>query len=298
MTDSKDTKAAKPKTVADDMDSRRVFPNIEEASAYLGAMAESLTDFTKIPWAFAGYNVNEESGEGEFDDSIYTPETAVMVSTLRKVKGGVKAIVVAPIPTVEQLLANEAGSAWIDKILHKEMNHVAVRALRDAEDVTTMVDQMPVNMDGYINSSREGGSGIMETFNALFKRLNTVLSAGVPIWAKARLVKSDFKRCLESRGYALEFYPALEDRGEGKPSLFETALTMGITAAKKEGLDPTIFERWQATRNNKTFDAADEDDFDVDSLTEALFESEDDADGNGEADTAEDSTESADSTSS
>jgi hypothetical protein len=294
MTESKETKAPKPKTVADDMDSRRVFPNVEEASAYLGAMAESLSDFAEIPWAFAGYTVDPETGEGEFDASIYTADTAVMVATLRKVKGGVKAIVVAPIPTVEQLLASEAGTAWVDKILHKEMNHVAVRSLRDAEDVTTMVDQMPVNMDGYINSSREGGSGIMETFNVLFKKLNTVLSAGVPIWAKARLVKSDFKRCLESRGYALEFYPALEDRGANKPSLFETALTMGISAAKKEGLDPTIFERWQSTRNNKTFDAAEDEDFDVDSLTAALFKAEDDSDGNGETNSSNDTTEDAD----
>jgi hypothetical protein len=270
MTDSN----TQTKTVGDDMAARRIFANPEEAANYLNQCGESFSDFANIPLAAPG--IDEE---GNFDSAVYVDGMVPMVATLKNQKTGVKAIVVAPIPTLDFLLSDDAGRQWVEKIIQKELNHVAVRPLRDAEDISTVVDQMPTTRDAYISSAREGGSGILETFNELYKLINSTLAGKVPVWSKARLIKGELKKAMESAGYAAEYYPALENRGEGKDSLFVVALNLGINAAKKKGMDPTIFERWLATRDAKKFSAQDQDDaddFDVDSLTDSLMEAKED----------------------
>lgn len=272
MTDSTNTTAAKAdvKTVADDMDSRRIFATTDEAAAYLNLCATSFSDFASIPLAAPGID-----SEGDFHPEVYIDGMVPMVATLRKAKGGIKAIVVTPVPTLDFLLSDEAGKAWVERIIQKELNHVAVRPLREAEDISTVVDQMPTTRAAYISSARES-SGILETFNELYKAINATMSAKIAVWNKARLTKGELKRCMESKGYAEEFYPALENRGEGKDSLFVLALNLGTNAAKAKGFDPTIFDRWGATRDQKAFTAAEAeaDDFDVSDLTDSLMKSD------------------------
>lgn len=273
-----ESKPAKPKTVADDMPGRRIFPNAEEAAAYLTNQGETLSDFGKMTLAAPGVD-----SEGTFDPAIYTDEMDVMVSKLNKQKGGVKAIVIAPIPKLHVLLGMTAEDyaatpadrrAWIEKILHKEMSHVSVRHLRDAEDVSTVIDQMPTTITGYLESGRDSGGGIMAAFDDLYKQVNGTLAAKLPIWAKARLIKSDLRKAMESAGYAREFFAALEDyKGQ---SLFVAAIKLGIGAAKRKGLDPTIFERWMESRNAKEYKPGETDDDeldldDIDGLTDALL---------------------------
>lgn|SRR5574338_191672 len=260
---------AKAKTVGEDMASRRIFDNIGEATEYLTACAAAFSDFGDM--AIAAPGMDEE---GNFDPEIYSDDKDVMVSVLRNQRK-VKAIVVAPIPRIPALLESDEGRKWVEKILHKELNHVAVRHLRDAEDVSTVTDQIPTTLDAYITSGREGGGGIMEAFDELYKQVNATLAAKLPVWAKARFTKGELKKALESKGYASEYYPAVEDY-KGK-SLFETALELAIAAAKRKGLDPTIFERWRDTRNAKAFNPAedeDEEDLGTDALLGALLDSD------------------------
>lgn len=273
-------KAQEPKTVAENMPSRRVFGSVDEAAEYLTASHGNYADFATTTLAAPGVNA-----EGEFDPAIYTDDMDVMVATLRRAKEGVKAIVVAPVPKIRVILGTDAETyaaipepqrTWLERILHKELNHVAVRPLRDAEDVSTVVDQMPTTLDAYLASSREAGAGIMSAFNDLYKQINATFSARLPVWSKARFIKSDLRRAMESKGFALEYFAALEDyKGE---SLLVAAIKLGISAAKRKGLDPTIFERWLSTRDAKVFtpgeDEDDDDLLDMDSLTDALLSGE------------------------
>lgn len=257
----------KAKTVAEDMDARRIFDSPESAAEYLNACASNFSDFESTPLAFPG-----STEEGDFDPEVYTDSTQVMVGLLRKAKEGVKCIYIAPVPTLEALMADTAGTDWVQRIIHKELSHVAVRALREAEDISTVVDQMPTTRDAFISSAREGGGGIMEAFNDLYKQVSGTMASKVAVWGKFKLTKQELKRAFESKGYAEEFYPALENRGEGKDSLFVVALNLAIMAAGKKGLDATIFQRWLDTRNSKAFSAADsDDDFDLDTMTESLL---------------------------
>jgi len=280
MTDT-DTKTPAAKTVAESMPARRVFATPEAAAAYLTESGGIYADFGAIPLAAPG--IDEE---GNFDPAVFTDSTEVMVAKLRRqgtadqkakgLKPGISAIVVGAVPTLDSLMADPAGRVWVQAIIHKELNHVLVRPLRDAANVSTVIDEMPTTMAGFITSGRESGGGIMEAFNDLYKSVNEFLASKVPVWKRAKpsLIKSEFKRCLESSAYALEYFPALEDRGEGKDSLFVMALGLFVNKATKEGKDTAIFDRWLATRNEKAFDAeeVEDEDFDLESLTESLLD--------------------------
>lgn len=269
-----ESKAPKPKTVADDMKPRRVLESTGDAKNYLETLANELSDWGDGKFAFAAPGIDDE---GNFDSAVYTDDMDVLVAKLVN-KGAVKAVVVAPIPKIDVILADEAGKAWATKILHKELNHVAVRALREADDVSTVVDQIPTTLAGYIESGR-AGAGIMETFNELYKQINATLSKAFPVWGKYRLIKTELKKAMESTAYATEIYAALEGyTAKGiDDGLFVAAIKIGIAAAKRKGLDPAIFERWLATRDQKAYDPAQPDEgdeeeaFDIDSLTDSLL---------------------------
>ncbi len=264
----------KPKTVAEDFPTRSIFANPEDAAAFLNAQGESLSDLGDQTFASAGVD-----GEGNFDPQIYNPDMRVMVSILRnrgeKDSSGnrgastVKAIVIAPIPTLDSLLSDAPGREWVQKIIDKELNHVAVRPLRDSDNVAAATAEIPTSRDSYISSSRES-SGALDAFNTLYKSLNASLSSKSAPWARARLTKGELKKALESTAYAREYYPTLEDRGD-KPSLFVLALGLLQAAAKRDGLDPSIFQRWTETRDAAKLpeagdDESDDDDIDVDAL--------------------------------
>jgi hypothetical protein len=260
--------ADKQLTVAEDMKARVVFDSTESAVAYLTKCATDFSDFGKYPVAAPGLDA-----EGNFDTTVYADGMIPMVALLKNNRA-IKAIVITPIPTLDSLMSDQAGIDWVTRIIRKELNHVAVRALREAEDISTVIDQMPTTRDGYINSAREGASGIMEAFNDLYKAINATMAKVSPAWLKRRLLKADLRKAMESKGFALDNYPELEDRGTDKESLFEVALRLGKSAAEKQGLDPTIFARWSETRATKAYDPAavdEEEDIDFDSLSEQLL---------------------------
>lgn len=270
------TKQAKALTVAGDMSSREVFATLADAQQYLEASSNRFTDWADQILVAPALLTDEEGNATGFDPEVYdSGEMEVMVATLKN-KGSdkgastLKAVVVAPIPTLATLLGTDAGTAFVTEIVRKELNHRAVRALRVVEDVTTVADQIPYTVDGYISSSRES-SGILESYNELYKTINATLGQARPIWAKMKLNKTELRKALESRAYALEYYVALEDGRDG--SLFEAALKLGINAAKRSGIDPTIFERWLNSRNEKALqiEDEDEDELDLDALTESML---------------------------
>lgn len=270
----------KPKTTLEGMTGYRTFDSTDDAMAYLQKCGEDFSDFGEQPFAMVGID-----DAGNFDPEIYTPEMRVRVAVLRNVPRTttvngkpvrdpttIKAIVVTPVPTLESLMADEAGQSWLLKVLDKELNHVAVRPLRDAENLETAMSQMPTTRAGFIESTRDGG-GIMDTFNDLHQIINDQLKKSVPIWNKAKLIKAELKKAMESKAYATEYYPALEDRGD-KPSLFVLALQFGQKVAKNKGLAPDIFDKWLATRDAQTLKGAtaeDDNDVSLDDLTADLF---------------------------
>lgn len=264
--------ADKAKNVLEDMDSRRILPNPEDATAYIAKCLADLPDFNDFPLAAPGVSIVD--GALVFDPEVYTDETRVMVSVLTQRGDGpntstVKAIVVAPIPTLDAILANPEGNSWAQRILEKELNHVAVRQLRKAEDVGDVVDTMPKTLGDYITSNRES-SGILAAYEELWRPVKTNMGKLSRSWRLANLSKKELRRALESSAYAKEYYPTLEEAKQG--SLFVFALNGLSAQAKKDGLDPTIFERWLTNRNERVIDvqAEDEEEFSLEDFAAAF----------------------------
>jgi hypothetical protein len=274
------TKAPVAKTVEKNMDNRRVFSDLESAVAYLEHCTTEYSDFDSIPFVCPGMT------DGEFDPAAYPEGYEIIVAKLNRqgtakqrekgiASGGVVAIVMGAVPSVELLTSDTAGLDWLRGIIHKELNHVLVRPLREAVNVLSVVSEVPTTLTAFISSGREAGSSLLETFNTLYRRVNDVMSSKAPVWKRARLNKQELRRCLESKAYALETASALEDRGDNGDSLFVIALGLMLSGAKQKGLDSTLLERWMATRNETVIEVtadSDEDlDFDIDELAESLF---------------------------
>jgi hypothetical protein len=269
--------AKAPSIVA--MESRRIFDSTDAAIEYLTGLGAKYHDFGRVP--FVGTGIGED---GNFDPAVYVNGMRVMVSKLTnkgsKEKGTettMKAIVVAPVPSLELLMSTEGGPDFVNRVLATELNHIAVRQLRNADDVSTEIGSVPTTVDGYINTGNGEGASLLDAYNALWQNLNKALAAKIPAWARARFTKQELKKALESAAYAREIYSALEDRpakADGTSgSLFVAALVMLTSAAKRDALDSTLFERWATNRDAAMFDPASETeiDFDMDELAASLL---------------------------
>lgn len=299
-----ESKAAdKAKTVIDDMAARRVFADAESFGAYLTKCATEYADFASYPIAAPGL-----SEDGTLDPEIYTDAMNIAVAVLTQRGDGpnsssVKAIVIYPSPKLDAILSDAPAREWLEGIIAKEINHVAVRQLRKAENIADVTDQMPTSLADYVTSNRESAGGILQSYEDLWKPIKKAVGSKFRAFALQNLSKKELRRGMESASYAKETYPTLEDRGNNKsgaanPSLFVLAAQLGIVQAKKLGLDPAIFERWLENRNDKVIEITeDEDDISLDDLT-AAFTTEEapatPADGEGTGDTDQTGTDSTD----
>lgn len=297
-TPAADTKAEKVKTVIDDMESRRLFDTTDEAFAYVQKCQQDFADFASYPVAAAGL-----TADGNFDPDVYTDDMRVCVAVLTKRGDGpnsstVHCIVIYPSPKWTAILglpddvelSNAAGLDWLRAIVEKELNHVAVRGLRKADsaaEIAEAVESMPLTVADYITSGRESSGGILETYNALWQIIKKAIGAKSKPFALRNFSKKELRRAMESASYARALYPNIEDRknAKGEPeSLFVVAANFGLIVAKKESLDPTIFERMIAQRDEKEIEAAeDEEEFDLSAMAAALAKTDAPASAEGEA---------------
>lgn len=299
-----EAKKAEPKTVLSDMKTPRFFDSIEDASAYLGKCQEDLSDFAKQEFVMNG--IDPETGE--FDPAVYGEGVRVMVHVLKNrgtkskdalgnevtTPATVQCIVVTPTPHLDAIQSDSVGNGWLQKIFDTQIAHVAVAPLRGSENLAVSSKDMPLALADFV-TARESSS-VAATFDAQFRDIIDALKGKSAAWAKAKITKAELKKAFESKAYALAVYPKLEDRGD-KPSLFVMAMQLGIREAKANGLDPTIYDTWIATRDAKAVDDSaieDDADFDLDDLTLGKKEEAaaptptESTDGNGEeADTTE-----------
>lgn len=278
-------KDEEPKTVLNHMKSRAVFDSTDAAFAYLERMATECTDWADEDGnaTYPGLTVGLTE-DGALDPEIYTDDMQITVARLtEKGKRGadgkmeketrVIAIVVYPTPKLAAVMANaENGQPWLQSLIEKEANLIAMRALRRDEDLANGVDAMPKTLADYWTPASAGGSSILATYNEVWQAVRDATGAKIPALKQAGLSKKVFRNCLESASFAQDSYARLESRKNKagqEYSAFVYALHIGKTLAEEEGLDPAFFVNALATRDDKVIALTDtgEDDIDLDILT-------------------------------
>lgn len=285
------TEADKPKTVLADMDSRKLFDTIEAATAYIEQCQKEFADFGDHPVAAAGF-----TDDGDFDPAVYTDDMRIAVAVLSERgegagKSTVKAIVIYPSPKLEVILNSASAREWLESVMAKELNHVAVRNIRKAKnagEIADAIESIPTTVDEFTTSSREVSSGILETYNDLWQIVKKAMGKKSKAFALANLSKKELRKAMESASYAAAMYPALETRTNKKgdaESLFEIAATFGQMLATQNGKDAAIFDRALANRAEKQIDLADDDeeDFDLEAMAAAIKATPADESSEGEA---------------
>lgn len=281
----------KRKSTFDGLAARTILLGSAAVTQFLEAASSRFTDFNDTDQTI----IFPVDSDGDFDAAKFdTDGYESMIATLKE-RGAtsLKAVVVAPIPSLDLLLESEAGKEFVREVVRKELNHRAVRQLRVAENPATVADQIPFSVESFVSSSR-GDAGIVEAYNELYKHINETLAKASPAWKRRKpmLTKAQLRSALESKAYALEVFPELEDSGTNG-SLFVMALRLGAMTAEKKALDPTIFNRWLETRDSATIDQTEDEDetLDFDSLAEQMLaepaaDSTDEAPATGEEPTA------------
>lgn len=258
MTDA--VKAPAVKTVAD-IDARKAFDSIEAALAHI-AVISAYEGFDDLQHAIVGA-VQDAEGNTTLDPEVYTNDMRVTVAVINeKIKGGsLKPIglTVYPTPTLDAVLVSDEGKAWLAKLVEKESNLVAMRPLRkEGADFAEAVAAMPTSVATFITPSRDGATGILASFEAVWRDVKKLMGAKNRPWATANFSKRELRRAFESASYAAGTYPRVEKDG-GDSSIFVFALNLAKMIAAKQDLDTAFFDKCLATRDQHTINIDDGD---------------------------------------
>ena len=135
MADETKTEEA-AKTIAD-IDSRRTFKTVDEALAYIGEIGEYV-GFGDLQQAIVGA-IADDDGNVTLDPAIYDDSMEIAVAIVSEKVAGAKmkpiALAVYPTPSTDAVLATDEGKAWVAKLVEKEANLVAMRALRKSDNI-------------------------------------------------------------------------------------------------------------------------------------------------------------------
>ena len=277
---------------------RRTFPTLDEAGAALAAIAQEASDFDSVKILAPAASFTDE---GEFvpeADEWTAPTHEIMLAPLstkakKNADGKVTTparligLVLAPIPTLEAVMADEKARAAAEDVWRKEMNHRAVRKLRTAENVLAAVVEMPLSLESYTTSQTGGGTSALAAFDDYWLPYSQAMATKVPKWA-ARFPggkgKAHIRAAIENAARAAALYPELESYGKQGESLFARLLRAITAKAESEGKDVALLKQWAETRDSQTFEISDEGTLDEEALDDlfADFADEDEGEESGE----------------
>ena len=291
-----------------DIPSRLVFASPADAIAYVAGIS-AVEGFGDLPQAIVGLAADDEGNPtGELDPAIYDESMDVAVAIIAEKDTGAKQMVpvgvaIYPTPNSEAVAASPEGLAWIAKLVEKEANLIAMRALRKKDregnpaydSFEEAAEAMPKSLAAYITPTREAASGIMATFEILWRDIKKLMGQKSRSWGIANFSKKELRRAMESASYASGTYPRIEKKG-GDSSLLVFALNLGKVLASKhkdeEGnpapLDPAFFDNCLANRDKHAGFAIDDEDGELD-LDDILADADatDQADEDGEESTTD-----------
>lgn len=271
---------------------RRTFATLEEAGAALASIAQDSTDFDSVKLLAPASRIDEEGAFIPEAPEWTAPTHEIMLAPLttkaKKDAAGkittparLIGLVLCPIPTAEAVFEDEKGRATLLDVWRKEMNHRAVRKLRNAENVEAATVEMPLSLESFVTSQTGGGSSGLAAFDDFWLPYSQAMAEKVPQWA-ARFPggkgKAHIRSAIENAAKAAALYPELESYGKNGESLFARLLAAITKKAESAGKDVALLRQWADTRNAQTYDPASESTVDAADLDDLFADMVDDED--------------------
>lgn len=249
----------------EDIRARRIFSDFDAAHEY----AQQMTEHHKTVTAYAGASA-DESGEIVLPETFGSEAYDIAVLALKK-KGSESYthILVAPLPRASAFLnlseVNEDVQDYVATIWEKEAAHRIARPVRDVvvaggndAAFSAAALEVPTTLEALLAGKSRGSGPLYDGFNALATDLLKQLRKH-PQWLSVRITKDDFRRALESAGFAKYYYPQQEADGS-----FDKLLALMIAKTEATGGQVGIMADWQATRKDKTYNPEADADYDDD----------------------------------
>jgi hypothetical protein len=252
------------------------FDSVSTAMAFLARKAEELPDLADYQLVGKGVTANDD-GEMVFAPELYTEGTRVRIAKVEERLGNgvtkLRAIVMSPVPTAEQFMADEKGREWVARKLETAIGQAIARGFqkKDANDRylysmddERLLEEIPGTLLDFATTSDRGESGLMEAFNEYWQVVKKQLASASKAFAARSPSKKEFMRAMQSKPYAVRVYPECEaiKTKTGTLSIFEFALQVFSNLASENGYDGSIFADWLANRATFEIDTASEQDSD------------------------------------
>lgn len=247
----------------DDCSQREVFADLESSLPYVSRVISAIAG-SDIAINIYGHTLGADGSLTPIEgmewptDSEGNPFACIVARLNRKeeTKDGnkqvPKAVLVHPVPTLDQLLAVAVGREMVESVIEKELNHRMVRPVRTADKIEKVIGEMPVSLESYATSGREATGGLLASFNEHYKVVLDYMKETAERVKRARLTKDELKKSCENAAYATHYYPALEEAGDFV--LFIAAIK---SIAEEAGDNVSLFESWAAERDNETYEPED-----------------------------------------
>ena len=222
---------AKPVTDSEGKPTGEATPDLESAvkafEAATAAAPEVSAYFpTRIVVDKKGKPVLDADGneQQELDLSLFETANPVVAvvgarvknATTGKMDSGIRAILLFPLPTVQQFLDSENGASFVAKVIEKEAAHVSFRELRNAEtqaELDAAFAGMPRDVDSFVASHTRGGGVNLDTFNTAWPDVKAELKQKATALYDHLPQKADLIRAIRSKKAAEQIDNDLESRG-------------------------------------------------------------------------------------
>jgi len=248
----------KVKKIKAAMDDYEVFDSFDAAVAKLEKAAAATENFYGLPVQVKGIG---ENGPDESTKAMYAGQRACLAYITAKgsakddKNSGIKGVLIFPVPRLEDFIT-DAGKAFLDKVMVKEVRLVAFRQVRDSAslyDFTSGMDRIPSNAEEYSTSASRGGIDT-DTFDALWIGFKAALKDRKPEHYAALPNKKQFMDALRSADYArnTDETRAFEEGGWFKKYaelLINAAANNRDEKGNADPLDPSALKDWLANRD-------------------------------------------------
>lgn len=160
-------------------------------------------------------------------------------------------VVIAAIPSVEALASDDAGSAWISKIITDALTRQVSAAAKPKEEGALV--SIPFKISEFVTTSRTSG---LAAFNAVATDyVKALKTKGLKFMSKVLL-----RQVLSSAQFAEQQFPRLTQEN------WQLVLSSMVQHVKAKGMEAGVLAHWQSTRDEVEIDITEIDLSDLDSM--------------------------------